>query len=277
MPASPFRDNEDRPFLNQKEQDGDEPALLYHPRKTNRVLPPLLTFLITSLLWLLVMLWTRPDGAGPGGQQAPDAQQHLSHKPLGEDHAAMGHGDMMKGHEDHKDHMGSAAKPHEHPTEEAKYPPRHNVTSHAHLIDCGNTPAEARAKKCVYDILLNAWVPEPCFEQEFIDEYTDDLSWGAYTDDTMTTRLTVEQMGDVDHYYTSMRDHVNHCAMIWRKQFWALFEERSAFDAIMASPGHTDHCAQYLMDAIEVARVDPKATTKVMVGYTGCWIRDEKV
>ncbi|KAH7368235.1 hypothetical protein B0T11DRAFT_276659 [Plectosphaerella cucumerina] len=258
-----FRDNEDRPFLN-KEQEGDEPTLVYHPRKTNRVLPPLLTFLITSLLWLLVMLWTRPD-APPSHGSAPDAQQHLSHKPL-EDEGTMKH------HEGHGGSQHGAA--HVHPPE-SKYPPRHNITSHSRMIDCGNTPAEARANKCVYDILLNAWVPEPCFDQEFIDEYTDDMSWGAFTDDTMTTRLTVEQMGDVDHYYTSMRDHVNHCAMIWKKQFWVLFEERRAVDAIMASPGHTDHCAQYLMDALEVARVDPKATTKVMVGYTGCWIRED--
>lgn len=258
-----FRDNEDRPFLN-KEQDMDEPAVLYHRRKTNKILPPLLTFLITSLFWLLVMLWVRPDSP-PQSPPTHDEHEQHSHKPLASEGAEHVHHDNM--HNSNKDmHNGV----HVHPPEPT-YAPRHNITTNARLIDCGNTPQEAMEKKCTYDILLNAWVPEPCFEQDWIDEYSEDMSWGAYTDETMSVRLTVEEMGMQEHYYTSKRDHVNHCAMIWKKQFWVLFEEKRAIDTIMASPGHTDHCAQYLVDAWEV---EPEATTKVQVGFAKCWIRD---
>ena len=154
-----FRDNEDRPFLN-KEQEMDDPAVLYHRRKTNRVLPPLLTFLLTSLLWLLVMLWVRPDSPP---QSAPTHDQHEqvhSHKPI-----ASAEGDEHANHDMHNKDMHGSPAVHVHPPE-ATYTARHNVTTNARLIKCGETPQEAVENNCTYDILLNAWVPEPCFEQE---------------------------------------------------------------------------------------------------------------
>src|SRR3569833_3227649 len=123
---------------------------------------------------------------------------------------------------------------------------RHNITSSAILITCGGSVAEARQRGCKYDILLNNWVPAPCYDDEFLAEYKDDGSWGAYADKNMTQRLTVEQMSQRDFYYTSIRDHVNHCAIMWRKQFWALYEVRPAFDTVIANPGHTEHCSRCL-------------------------------
>ena len=96
-----------------------------------------------------------------------------------------------------------------------------NITSNHHLLTCGNTTESARAQDCKYDILLNSWVPAPCYDSEFITEYTDDSSWDAFADEQMTVRLTdVETMSEMEFYYTSMRDHVNHCATLWKKQFW---------------------------------------------------------
>jgi len=76
--------------------------------------------------------------------------------------------------------------------------PRHNVTSGAKLTSCGNSTEEARARGCKYDVLLNNWVPAPCFDQEWVDEYLEDNSWGAYADKNMTQRLSVEEMSQVD-------------------------------------------------------------------------------
>lgn len=44
-------------------------------------------------------------------------------------------------------------------------------------------------------------------------------------------------------------------------------------DSFISSPGHTDHCAQFLMDA---GSGDLKfgGSTKVDVGFAGCWVRD---
>ena len=148
---------------------------------------------------------------------------------------------------------------------------RHNITSHARLISCGNSTEEARAQGCKYDILMNNWIPAPCFDQEWLDEYLEDNSWGAYADKGMTRRLTVDEMSETDSYYTSVRDHVNHCSTMWKKQFWTLYEERSAIDEVIASPGHTEHCAQYLMDVMDSDWDEP---TRVHMGFAGCWVRE---
>jgi hypothetical protein len=149
---------------------------------------------------------------------------------------------------------------------------RHNVTSNAKLVKCGSTTQEARALGCKYDILLNNWVPSACIDRdEFVEEYLDDGSWAAFADEKMTQKLTtVDEMSEREFYYTSVRDHINHCAVMWKKQFWALYEERQAFDTVIASPGHTDHCAQYLMDAGEG---NWTVATRVERGFAGCWIR----
>ena len=148
---------------------------------------------------------------------------------------------------------------------------RHNVTSDAILATCGNSTEEARARGCKYDVLLNNWVPAPCLDQEWLDEYLEDNSWGAFADKNMTQRLSVEEMANSGSYYTSVRDHVNHCSTMWKKQFWALYEERPAFDTVISSPGHTEHCAQYLMDVMDSDWDEP---TRVEVGFAGCWTRE---
>jgi len=147
----------------------------------------------------------------------------------------------------------------------------HNLTTGATLLSCGNSSTEARSLGCKYDTFLNNWVPAPCYDEEWITEYQDDNSWGAYADEELTHPLTPAEMQDGrDFYYTSLRDHINHCALMWNKQFWALYEEREALDTVIASPRHTEHCAQYLKDARDV---DERQATKTYVGFGGCWIR----
>ncbi|KAK2001441.1 hypothetical protein LX36DRAFT_351133 [Colletotrichum falcatum] len=148
---------------------------------------------------------------------------------------------------------------------------RHNITTGMEKISCGSTTQEARAKGCKYDILLNHWVPERCFDKESVDEYQEDGSWGAFADMNMTQRLTVDEMSERDFYWTSVRDHINHCAIMWRRQFYAFYDDRAAIDSIITSPGHTEHCSQYLMDVVDAKWTEP---TKTMRGFAGCWIRE---
>lgn len=148
---------------------------------------------------------------------------------------------------------------------------RHNITSGATLITCGNTTQEARERGCTYDILLNHWVPAPCADPDMLEEYKDDGSWGGFADEGLTQRLTVEEMSERDFYYTSIRDHVNHCAIMWRKQYFAFFEERAAIDSVVAGERHTEHCTQYLMDAPD--NKDMTMPTKTYRSFAGCWLR----
>lgn len=168
-------------------------------------------------------------------------------------------------HTTHTRHWGSSTY---------KYVPgaaRHNITTNAHFVSCGNSTTEALHAGCNYSLLHNAWVPPVCDAPDFNAEYLDDGSWGAFEDENMTVPLKAEELGFREVYYTSAKDHANHCGMMWKLQFWALFEEWGALDSIIARPGHTDHCAQFLMD-IDAER----HVTRVEVEFAGCWVRNWK-
>ncbi|TEA16562.1 hypothetical protein C8034_v012399 [Colletotrichum sidae] len=146
----------------------------------------------------------------------------------------------------------------------------HNLTTNAVYLDCGNSTAEAKAKGCVYETLLNYWVPAKCHDKEYEQEYQDDDTWYAYSDKNLTKRLTREEMENVPSYYTSIDDHVNHCSTFWKKQFWTLFEERRVVDSVITNGYHTEHCADFLKGLYGMNRSEP---TFVEVAFGGCWVR----
>ncbi|KAK1973471.1 hypothetical protein LZ30DRAFT_743489 [Colletotrichum cereale] len=141
-------------------------------------------------------------------------------------------------------------------------------------LTCGKTTAEAKKLGCHYDILSNHWVPAKCMDEEAVEEYQSDGSWHGFSDERRTKLLSIEEMSDMDFYYTSERDHIVHCAMLWRKQFRAFAEERVALDTIIADKDHTEHCSQFLMDMTEKGPDYRNMPIKTFVGYAGCWIKE---
>ncbi|KKY32382.1 hypothetical protein UCDDA912_g07660 [Diaporthe ampelina] len=213
---------------------------------TRRLLRDFVICLATSLLWVLV-IWMFIPGPAPASSRSKtsspaDADAALA-QMLSQGSSVITGQDMSR---------------------------FHNITSGANYISCGNSTEEARSNGCTYDTLLNAWVPAQCLDQEWIDEYQDDASWTAFSDVNLTEPLKPDAMGERDHYYTSIRDHINHCAMLWRKQFWTLFEGRRVFDAVIANSYHTEHCASFLSELFGSNRTEP---TLVRVGFSGCWVR----
>ncbi|KAG8160321.1 hypothetical protein KVR01_009857 [Diaporthe batatas] len=217
---------------------------------TRSVIRDIAVCLLTSLVWALV-IWVFIPGPAPASSSPPSPFS----SPTGDDAP----GQMIPS-------QGSSIISGE---DMARY---HNITSGARYISCGNSTEEARSKGCTYDTLLNAWVPAQCLDQEWIDEYQDDASWTAFSDVNLTEPLRPDMMGERDHYYTSIRDHINHCAMLWRKQFWTLFEGRRVFDAVIANSYHTEHCASFLSELFGSNRTEP---TLVRVGFSGCWVRED--
>ncbi|KAI9047170.1 hypothetical protein LZ554_008624 [Drepanopeziza brunnea f. sp. 'monogermtubi'] len=145
----------------------------------------------------------------------------------------------------------------------------YNLTSSSTLIMCPNTTTAARAAGCKYDLLLNNWVPAPCWDQDYLDEYVDDGSWAAFADKALTIPVkTSEEMSEREFYWTSARDHVNHCATMWKKQFSAMFYDTGVLDSVVASPFHTDHCATYLTEN------HGDEPTMVEIGFAGCWVKN---
>lgn len=149
-----------------------------------------------------------------------------------------------------------------------------NFTSNAELLTCGHSISEAKSLGCRYDILSNHWVPSPCMDQKAVEEYQSDGSWFGFADEKRTEMLDIDAMPEMDYYYTSERDHIVHCAMLWRKQFRAFYEERSHLDTIIGSFDHTMHCSQFLIDMSDRGPDYRKMAIKTFVGQAGCWVRN---
>lgn len=80
------------------------------------------------------------------------------------------------------------------------------------------------------------------------------------------------------NYYTAVREHIFHCTLIWKKQFYTLFKQEDNLDSLIASPNHTDHCIYILNALIDPVTSEP---TGILGNYTyngvifgGCWIKD---
>ena len=148
------------------------------------------------------------------------------------------------------------------------------VISDYKFLKCGTSVAEAKALGCEYDILANHWVPKQCMDQDAVEEYQSDGSWYGYSYENRTELLTIEDMGELPLYYTSERDHIVHCAMLWRKQYRAFSEGRKIIDSITADPEHTHHCSQYLMDMTELGPDLRTVPLVVNVGFAGCFLAE---
>ncbi|KXX73733.1 hypothetical protein MMYC01_208497 [Madurella mycetomatis] len=141
-------------------------------------------------------------------------------------------------------------------------------------IACGKSLEEALARECEYDILANHFVHKLCLDKTAIREYQNEGdTWLGYTDMNWTDLIpTTKAMGESGVYWTNQRDHIVHCAMLWKKQWRAFTENRRYWDAIIASEEHVMHCADFLMEMTE--RHDGfdwrEKPMTVEVGYAGC-------
>jgi hypothetical protein len=54
-----------------------------------------------------------------------------------------------------------------------------------------------------------------------------------------------EELGNMHIYFTSERDCVNQCVMVWRRQFKAMFSKADAIDSTSVDQKHTENCAQF--------------------------------
>lgn len=142
------------------------------------------------------------------------------------------------------------------------------------FLMCGTSVQEAKTFGCEYDILANHWVPSLCIDEEAIADYQSDESWYGYAHENRTDLLSLEDMGNGPHYFTSIRDHILHCAMLWRKQYRAFSEGRPYLDSITADREHTLHCVKYLIDMTDRGPDFRHMPIRVDVGFAGCYVRD---
>ena len=148
-----------------------------------------------------------------------------------------------------------------------------DLTTSSKFTGCGRSTTDALARGCKYDILTNHWVPGHCVDPESIEDYQSDGSWFGFADHGRTERLSIEEMSRLPFYYTSARDHIVHCAKLWKKQYRAAVDGRESIDSVIADEHHTMHCAEYLINMTDWGTDFWNMPIKVFPGYSGCWSR----
>jgi len=142
-------------------------------------------------------------------------------------------------------------------------------------LKCGNSIEEAKEAGCYYDILANHWLPKPCSDQASVEDYQKDGSWHGYSDVNRTQPLTMAAMGESSHYYTSLRDHILHCAILWKKQYKAFTSGRKTIDSITTNLEHTHHCVKFLVEMTDRGQDFRLTPIKVDVGFAGCFVGEK--
>lgn len=120
--------------------------------------------------------------------------------------------------------------------------------SEARIDDCGETPAEARAKGCRYDPMIQMWVPVACYDQEHSERYLSTYKWKWYYDLDAKHEMPDETMRLGEHQVAFMVDdyHRRHCAYVWEVSARALEQQRSLLDEWISSK-HVHHCNGLLL------------------------------
>lgn len=158
------------------------------------------------------------------------------------------------------------------------------VTMH---LNCGNSTTEARARGCVFDVLTNMWVPEPCWDRKGTEEFMRIAPWQGYDMQDAERLLTLEEMSErigsdpvtpdpmSPPYWTPLREHVIHCALMWQRQHRGFMSGKSKMlDFHSLSYQHTIHCSNSLIHMAGAGSEipDPLDTIgiRTWVGFSEC-------
>lgn len=143
-------------------------------------------------------------------------------------------------------------------------------------LSCGSTPIEARKNGCTYDVLGNIWVPTPCLDTENLAEFKRMAPWQAYDSAKAEQQLTEEEMSEYlipDGYWTPVREHMIHCALMWRRLHKGFEQDARLLDKHVLSYHHTEHCSMTLMEHLDMptAFLD-EIRTRTEAGYSSCQV-----
>jgi len=143
-------------------------------------------------------------------------------------------------------------------------------------LSCGSTPTEARNNGCTDDVLGNIWVSTPCLDTENLADFKRMAPWLAYDSANATRQLTEEEMSEYlipDGYWTPVREHTIHCALMWRRLHKGFEVDAKLLDKHVLSMHHTEHCSLTLMEHLNMpTSFLDEIRTRTKAGYSSCQI-----
>jgi len=141
------------------------------------------------------------------------------------------------------------------------------------ILDCGYSPEEAREKGCVYDVMMQDWVPEPCYDGALTERY---LAEGNYTwyADFEGNVMSDEEMRKGEHHEAWMTGnyHKAHCIFAWEKLIRAMRHNRPLSQELV-SYDHVLHCRHQTLGEEEhhhMKREEEGIAVRAPTNYAKC-------
>jgi hypothetical protein len=140
------------------------------------------------------------------------------------------------------------------------------------VLDCGGNPAEAREKGCVYDVMMQDWVPVPCYDSILTEKYLAEGNWTWYGDGDGTTTIPLEEIRKGEHGSAWMATsyHKAHCVFSWLKIIRALRNNRGISQELL-SYDHVLHCSH---GALKAKEDDEGLGVRAPTNYAKCALYD---
>lgn len=140
------------------------------------------------------------------------------------------------------------------------------------ILDCGHSPEEARAAGCVYDVMMQDWVPEPCFDEVLTERYLAEGNYTWYADSDGNV-MSDEEMRKGEHHEAWMTGgyHKAHCIFSWEKLIRAERNNRPISQELL-SYDHVLHCRMQTLGG-EMHKRDAIAV-RAPTNYAKCALYD---
>ena len=126
----------------------------------------------------------------------------------------------------------------------------HTKSSPLTLESCGQTPQEARALGCHFDLLSFAWQAPECYDAEntqaFLNHNVNE-TWTYFADPYDKTPRSKEEAVSGEYVtYVTAEYHFTHCTYMWRQMHRA-YMLRGYIDEHLENWNHTLHCQGVLL------------------------------
>ncbi|KAF5868953.1 uncharacterized protein Bfra_011918 [Botrytis fragariae] len=147
------------------------------------------------------------------------------------------------------------------------------------IVDCGNSPAEALEKGCVWDLMSFSWTHPACYNKNISDEFLElygPWKWYSNTNKKPGYELTEKELPwvtsvtaetDIPMVWTQEHYHIAHCAYIFK-----LLHIAAMSGHLVTNEGigmfHTNHCVSVFLDPERVEF--EKVTTRVQLLFGKC-------
>lgn len=117
----------------------------------------------------------------------------------------------------------------------------------SHVVEhCGNTPEEAQALGCVWDLMSFGWIHPRCYKpdesQMWLEKYG---PWKWYYDLNATQEIAPEDLTTTRRVYTEQGYHVVHCLYIFKLLHMAGMSGHIVTDEAIPL-AHTQHCVDMI-------------------------------